>query len=471
MNKRLFILAGLVLLIWLGVYFVPEEKPVKHEDANWPAFTMASTDRIDQESAKHSFSFRKINGEWYAPMPGVADPGLRLDITKVDAMLNYVGSHPPKRRLSSEGGEENKAYGLDKPAASIIFYGESQWKIQVGAKNATNTGVFAESSKESGELLLLDTTYAEQFSRDAGHFYDLRLLPLQPEAVNRIKLDLPDGSGWEITRKDGKTAFTWPAAVTQKKVSRTELDDYLRELAALKGKEFLLPPKTDAKGEPEATLQIWKSGASDPEEIHFYEPAAASGDAQTPPTGTSLIAVSSWQKAPLAMGTGIRSKVFRNAFSLRDKSVLQLSPGQVERQVIRRAAENGQSAVELTAVKSDSGWKADGKERQGLDMLLWRLGDLQYENEPEPQLPQGAQAELTWELYGKDRNLLHTLEFYRTPAASGQKSAQWIAVEGKAPYYPVSGKLAGDLAALLPAAGGRDAAPAADATQGIKATQ
>ncbi len=466
MNKRLLILAGLVLLIWLGVYLVPEQEPVKKEDASWPAFTMASTDRIDQESQGHSFSFRKTNGEWYAPQPGVSDPGLRLDITKVDAMLNYVGSHPPKRRLSGEGGEEKKAYGLDKPNASITFFGESQWKIQVGAKNATNTGVFAESSKESGELLLLDPTYAEQFTRDASHYYDLRLLPLQPEAVKRIKLENPDGSGWEIAQKDGKDVFTWPASMTQKKVSRTQLDGYLRDLAAFKGKDFL-PGKADAHGTPAGTLQIWNSGGSDPVVIRFYEPSTAAGG----PDGPALVADSSWQKAPLSMPADVRAKVFRTAFSLRDRSVLELAPGQVERQVIGREAENGQPGAELTADKSESGWNVDGKEHQGLDMLLWRLGDLQYEDEPVEQLPQEARQDLTWKLYGKNKTLLHTLVFYRAPAASGQKSVHWIAVEGKAPYYPVSSKLAGDLAALLPSAGGQSAASAADTVQGAETTQ
>lgn len=455
MNKRLIVLACLVLCIWLGVYFLPKHKTEeKKVDAAWPAFTMASTDRIDQKSARHSYSIRKTNGEWFAAQPGVPEPGLRLDITKVDALLNYVGSHPPKRRLGDVGADESKTFGLDNPATSITFYGESQWTIQLGAQNATSTGVFAESSKESGEVLLLDTTYAEQFTRDVGHYYDLRLLPLVADAVKRIRLETSGGTGWEINVKDGKAVFSSPANMTQKKVSATELDGYLRNLTAVHGEGFLLNAPVP-HGDPAATLRIWSSGAKDPMEVRFYKSSGATAetdgkDPLSPPKkAPDLVAVSSWQNAPLTLAPGARAKVFRTAFSLRDRSVLQLAPGQVERQVVKHEATGGSPQAELTATRSESGWQVNGKERQGLDMLLWRLSDLQYADEPQATLPEGARKELTWKLYGAKQALKHTLVFYRVPGYAGPQGLLWIAVEGKAPYYPVGTKLAGDLAALF----------------------
>ena len=362
--------------------------------------------------------------------------------------------------------------GLDKPAASITFFGESQWKIQMGAKNATSTGIFAESSKESGEVLLLDSSYAEQFTRDMSHYYDLRLFPLQPEAVTRVQLDMAEGAGWEINVKDGKASFIAPADLTNKKVSRTELDGYLRDMSGLKGTDFVLG-KSAPQGEPAATLRIWKNGSKDPVEVRFYETSATADKNQQDvqaPSDPGLVAVSSWQNAPLVMEAAARAKIFRPAFSLRDRSVLEMAPGQVERQVVKREATGDLPAAQLIAAKSESGWTVDGKERQGLDMLLWRLSDLQYEDEPQDSLPQGAQKELVWELYGEKQALLHTLVFYRPSGSAGGKSDQWIAVDDKAPYYPVSSKLADDLAALLPAAAG-SAKSAPEATQQPVTTQ
>ncbi len=123
--------------------------------------------------------------------------------------------------------------------------------------------------------------------------------------------------------------------------------------------------------------------------------------------------------------------------------------GGVARQKIQQLGPAGGERRELEAVKSEAGWKSANKTQDmlGMDMLLWRLGDLKYEQPPSDTLPKTAEPLAMWELFDAKGKPLAGLEFYLDPGLG--KDICWVKVLGREKYYPVQDQLLEDLQAQL----------------------
>lgn len=488
MNKRIMILAVLAVAVWATVSFWPEEKQEQAgTDTNWPAMDVHQAQSVTVASPKGDFTLTNDKGSWLISTG--QGPALRAAVTKVDSLLDYVADHGPTRRLQLEGNAapDSKTlapYGLDKPQTVLTLQGKAQqgetakaapWRIAIGDKNPAGDGVYALSSNVAG-ILLLDAQYAEKLSQPASQYHDLRLLDIDTKALEKIRLISPsqaDQAGgketgfpsWELERAQNAEAagesaqwrFTWPQDLATKTVDMQEANMYAHDLATLEGTKYL----TDFSPQgltPGLEFSFWRSGAEKPEQLRIYQ-LPQPGEAKT----LAFAAVSSWQKAPVAVDAKMVKALAKTGFYLSQRGIIELDRAKVERMELEPAAKDRYSP--LVAVSEGTTWQTEsGTPLPGFDVLLWRLGDLKYLDTGRAALPPTAKLALTWRLYDA---ALQADDAAQPAGDAGQKpdgssvvvsfheddslppGQCWAVVEQPYKAYPVERELLDDLLARL----------------------
>ena len=454
MNKRLFVLAALVAVIWGVAFLWPEPEPEAPKDTGWPAYDLMKTREVELESGDaQKLRLERDSGEWFV-RSGEGAAKCRADLAKVEALFNFISSNRPKRRMQDVPESEFPSFGLDNPKNVLTLKSDTDWRISVGGRNPAGDGVYARESKNPGQVVLLDSGYEKQLSYAPSHFYDLRLLDFKPEDVERVRVE--GDHTWELTRKDQNMVFTWPQELTRFKAAQPEVNMYLHELVSTKGTAY--DSGWSPQGaEPGVTISVWRKAAKTPVVLKLYKAAyrvdtSGSGNA-TQAAGTAVqsgtVAVSSWQTAPLGLGEQAWSKLAKSAFSLRLRSVISLDTGNLTRLEFNPAP--GRGYLTLDANKKDKRWQsAAGDNLLGMDVMIWRLTDLKYEAAASPKLPEQARLALTWKLYGDGDKPVSVVNFYED---TGMPEGQcWVGVDGEGKFYPVDNELLLDLMAKLPAA-------------------
>jgi len=441
MNKRLILLAALVAGVWAGISYWPDDKKEEKADPVWFKLQPAKVKKIEQKSAD-SFALDVENGEWRLTLQGEkkTDAPLRASLLTVEALVNFVGGNRPLRRLGAIPADKAKDFGLDKPKSSVTFTADTPWTIELGDKNPTNDGIYAKSSLEPDECLLLDAKYAEQFSRKPEHYFDLRLADFPADAVAKIHVrgPAPGKEEWEIERGEKGFAFVKPADYAGKLISVQEVESYLRTLTMAKGKQMLLPPPP-VPAEVYAAISIWRKCVDAPVTYELFQFPA---DFSAPGLAGQFFCRSSWQKGLLSLDKGEERRLIRDAFSLRERTVFKADVDGLRKMKIVRIERQGQPLAEITAAKDDkSGWRdqAGDKALSGMDMLIWQLSDLKYEVEPVKALPATAKHALDWFLYKDGERVAAKLAFYRDPALL--KGRCWLAVDDGGDNYQIEDQL------------------------------
>lgn len=469
MNKRLLILGLLVLAVWVAATLWPEpgDKP-SDADGIWPPLQTSGVTGIQQQAEEASFSLHKQeqSGAWLVRSKNV--PDLRADMVKVDSLLNYIKGHKPIRRLQEHISAPNEnspeldakqlaQFGLDKPQTVLTLEADKDWSIALGAANPSGDGVYALSSQEPG-ILLLDAGYTEQFSRSPDHYYDLRLLDMTAETVQKIRAE--GAVEWELARTQGDGwAFTWPEALEDQPVAVHEAAMYAHELASLEGSAYLTdfstPPPQDMV---EIKFTVWRTGADAPETMRLMHipPVVdnASLEQEGGPEPARYLATSSWQKAPVLLDAKAWSKLHKTAFYLHDRSILSVNQGELGR--IELVPSDTTRYKPLQAEKGETLWlDGQGEKLVGMDVLLWRLNDMKYQGPSRDSLPDSARELLVWNLWNKDGELVAAVQFSRDPELPPGQC--WVGLDASETYYPVDEELADDLLTRLSAAQSQDA--------------
>ncbi len=458
MNKRLLILAALVAAIWAAVFFWPQPVQEESDSAGWPPYDLMRTMHVRQEAENASLILERDSGEWFLSLQGEA-PRYRADRSRVEALFNFIRVNKPLRRLGNASQGNIQDFGLDNPRSVLTLESDTTWELRIGAKNPSGDGVYAKSSSEPDEVLLLDVGYEKQTTHQAGYFQDLRLLDMDPELVARVRVE--GEATWEITRKEQTMVFTWPQELTNYQTAQPEVNMYLHELTSAKGAVF--DPQWSPEGRsPDLTVSVWRMAAETPEVLHLYKTDIS--PRESPPAfveqgvKTGLMVVSSWQSAPLTLEPQTWSKLTKSAFSLRKRNVVELDTASLRRMELNPTQGRGYTTLE--AFKKENLWEsANGDNLLGMDVMLWRLTDLKYEAEPSPQLPTGAGLSLTWKLFAKADESTSVVRFYE--GASLSEGQCWANVNGENKFYPVNNELLLDLLAKLPATSGESPPPAA----------
>lgn len=449
MNKRIIILMLLLGVIWGGVYLTPSKDNNDQgvpPDPDWPPFKTLQAKKVFLDSPGGEITLEKQNGEWFLRQPGEA-PAMRADLNKVETLLRVLQSTPPTRRLGALKPQEAVNFGLDKPKISVNISEDNDWRIQLGAQNPTGEGLYALSSAEPEQVLLLDSKLEEMLSRPAEQYFDLRLVNVSAQNAAKIRLDCGEAR-WEVER-DNATAddaaepqylFTWPERAVKHKVSAREVESYIHTLSSLRGERVTQP---GAPGTPAVcTLTVGLGGQEEPVVIDIF------------PQGNAYEARSGWQPVSVELAKETVDKLAKTAFDMRERRVIPSDSGgdagEYEKMTISMQGKGGATHA-FQARKADMGWKSDpgGEEAPGLDMLLWRLGDLKYEAEPNVAAPQGAQETLVWALEGEKKRTVIT--FYRDESLPAHLCWMRIAKgEKNGAFYPVDTELLLELEAKIP---------------------
>ena len=466
MNKRLLLLLVLAGVIWAAVYFWPASGPEEDLGIAAPPPWFTAGDLLDVRSirvASPTGSYELVKGDagWIVLGPamndGQAEPYLASQ-DKVESLLAFIAGNVPDRGLGRI--EDLAQYGLDNPAYEVTLVGDGNQTIALGGANPSGTGLYALSSVDPGECLLLSNRYEEVMGRESRFYHDLRLTDVSDDQVDKVRVEW-GGQGWEAARHEGGYVFTWPEELAPMEVSMAEMDLAIHELTTMEALTFLAgDPMDQHPGQaPLVTVSFWTAGAEEPAAvIEVHE----DGNEDSPYFGRSTR-----QEHYFVLPGDVVDKLTRSPFHLRERGVLDVDVGAVTRQVLRQDTNDSGRVL----VKTDSGWQdeARGEEVAGMDMLLWRLTDLKFEAEPVSELPAGATRILAWELSAGPDQPLAAVDFFLDPNLPEDQC--WVMVQDEDKYYPVSDSLLEDLQGqLLPA--GADAveedasAAPAEPTQG-----
>lgn len=463
MNKRLVVLLALAALIWGGLWLWPEagddssDLGLNGPDAGpWlDAAQLSSVTHITVQAPTGEYALVKGDQGWTVIAPAMADaPGEAFLAApdKVEALLAFVGHTPPDRRLGLM--TEPGPYGLDNPPFVFTFEGDETWTLALGSENPVGTGLYAASSVDQGQCLLVTDRYMEVAERQARAYYDLRLTDLAPEQVDGVRVAW-DGQEWEARRSEDGWSFTLPQDMAEDKVSQAEMELFVHELTTMEATAFRSddPLAEHPDKEPVAVVSLWAGGEEPAATIEVY----VNGDEESPYFGRATR-----HGHFFTLPEDAADKMQRAAFFMRERSVADLDLSSVAAQRLHQDT-NG---VERVLVKTETGWQdqATSQDVAGMDLLLWRLTDLKFEAEPVENLPADATRLLTWTLSSDQGGDVAVLAFYLDPNLPEDQC--WIMLQGKDLYYPVSDSLLEDLQGqLLPAEADRveDDLPPAEA--------
>ncbi len=441
MKRRFVLLLALLLLLsglGVGVHLWKQRGVFIIGDPSWPGMQLGSLTRIELKTTEGSYSFSPDHDAWYAD-PGNGGPRVLASTERLQALLDTIGQKPPIAHVARFSRREKSQYGLDNDTISLTLHGKTVWGIVLGSQTGDNATMYARSSLQGDQIVQVDKRYTEFFNRPVDYFYDLKLTSAaQPEAIEQVSAEGPGVGVWQITRKGDGFVFSAPDQQMRHLVAQAKAELYLHTLANARARG-VMPSGMEKLPPPQLKLAIWRKGASDPETVAFYH----NGN-----DGKTFLAISSRQQSTLVVEAGLEEKLAVSAFALREKPVLEVDLGQVESQ--RFTQHRDGAARSFSVVRSANGWQEASARSDvtGLDVIMWRLGSLQFVDTPRSSAPEGARLLLTWELFGQGQTPLATIFFHTDPLSAGRC---WARVQGEDIWFPVDKLLLNDLTSRLPA--------------------
>lgn len=441
MNRRLLLLVLIAGAVWVGVWLIPEKKPVKKDESSWPQVSTKGVKSVFVNGTS-PYSLVQKDGVWRLEAGGNATtPGRRADSGKVEALLSFVEGAKPKRRLGPFDPAKANDYGFNATAPNLVFQGEERFAVTLGAKNPLGDGVFGLTTKEPGELFLLDSRWLDQVGKRPEAYHHLKVFDLAPDGVESVSAKTA-GESFEIKREGTGFAFLAPEPFVGKPVSVPDVDMWLFALAATEATAYLRSDPGPL-GAPSLRVEVKSKDRDKADLLEFFKPA--SPDPELP--SRHVIGRSSRAEGLFLIDEDKLAKLVRTPFALRDRrvAVFDKTAASKQRIVVHELDPSGQSRVggETHAVKDKDLWVDASTKREipGLDMLLWRLTDLKFEGEPLKEPPAGARPDVFWEINLGGDNPEEVFRFYRDP--KGPADRVFLAYKDR--VHPVSDRLAAEL--------------------------
>ena len=419
--KKRAALALVAALALAALVILPGRKPSRPGGA-WPEYAPGAVARIAVDGSAGEYSLEARGGTWTLRVPGAVGQPL-ADPARVEALLDFLARNRPLARVDDPGPEHS---GLGA-AASLTINGAD--RLEIGAPDARGAGVYAR--RGDAGVVLLAREYIQVLGRPARHYLDLRLLDFDPGQVEAVAL-ARGSQGLEMVRSAAGPAFTRPTERSGQPVLPEALDLWLHEMRTLRAPGPA--PEAPAPGrEPDLRVALRLRGTGE-QTLKLFAPAEGDGP---------WLALSSRQDAYFLLDPGQVAKVDRNAFSFADRRLAALDPGAVDRLVL------SVSGQELHAERDGRRWRAQGLPGTltGIDMLLWRLTDLQYEFGPLETAPPGARERLRLVLGlrgGGEREFV----FHIDPALPAGRC--WVSHGEQQGFYRIPDQFYKDLQGLLP---------------------
>jgi hypothetical protein len=411
-------------------------------DSDWPDPFKMKVRHVHVESGEARFDADKHDRRWRLRLPD-SDRAPWADNGRLETLLRFVDYSKPLRRLGVLADGEAARYGLDRPRARLVLRGRFSWEIQLGGPGPSGDGVYATSSREPGQLLLLDSEYARQLDRQAPFYYDLRLTDLEASRIVRFRIQDGSGRGFEVKHPDkGQYAFSWPAELAGTEVAAGEASLFLHAATRTKAVALRLAPLPEA-GEPCLVVELWAEDHDRPVRIDVHADPRRPG---------MFLARSTWQPGYFELDLDRVRQLQITSFAISDRHVVDFPLDPVKRMRLVRGG--GQGDGSFAAERGEAGWtdERDGRDVLGVDMLLWRLRSLR--SEPDSGASTSARAGgtaqpiLTWDFSDQDGTVLASVAFL---ADAGLPEGRcWLRQAGAGGDVRVSDQLLKDLLARFP---------------------
>lgn len=380
---------------------------------------------------------RKDDGLWEASVPG---PSWNVSaLAKNGRIKDYLARFSvvaPHRTIGGfdQGGLEE--YGLDQPALKVIlsFLGKEEETLTVRFSIDPDGRVFGWNSDNPALVYEFDRQTLADLSIPAIQFLDTRVFRFEEDLVSSIQLVQPFGSSWLVERKKGAYLFSLPGYLKEKSASASQVKLYVNALMLLRAEKMIFEPVLPEKDVPALTIKVGFESDQEPQQVEFF---AIANDPEM------YLGRSTWLRVPFLLDADSVSQLMRSAFDIQDRKIFSLEFGTVSRIVI----DHGSRSYEVE--RGDGGWHARGEEKvvPGIDMLLWRITELQFEALPLNNLPESAVRLMQCRLLDEDGDLLKSLLFYADPKLP--RGQCWMR-DGEGMYYPVSSRLLNDLQGMFP---------------------
>lgn len=425
MKKLLLVLLLIAGAVAAVVALRQQQAPPPPLPSAWPEYGRETAETVAVKGPGGSYVLERTGKGWRLRLPE-RDVSPLADADKVSSLLEFLTHNRPILRL--RGLNEQEA-GFVASGPSVAINGVDL--LEIGGEDGSGVGVYARRSGQDG-VFVLTREYADVLSRPARFYLELDLMDLDPETVVGVSAR-HDGEAWGLERTKTGWEFSGTDGLAAMRVHDEDVGLWLHEVATLRASGLADPLPEGVAPRFSATFRV--KGADAQRTLALYAPAQPEG---------MWLATSGRQDAVFLLDPEQANKVEKRAFSLVDRRLAALDPGAVDRLLLSA------SQRRMSVRRDGTSWSGESAPDglTGIDMLLWRLTDLQYEYGPVGALPATAEERMHLELFNKDGSEVLDLMFY---ADSGLPAGQcWVARGGEPGFYPVADQIYKDMQSLLP---------------------
>ncbi|SIN90997.1 DUF4340 domain-containing protein [Halodesulfovibrio marinisediminis] len=434
MKKTLLVAIALLLLsagVVAGVQKYQRTNSSRVSNASW--FTQPSevVEKINLLNNSGHFSFVREKGRWFILFNGKKCLA-RQDV--IESLFTKLREMPPQNCAEVEP-EKILDYGLDNPKIRITLSGKNIWHLGIG--HSTASGEIFYARKGDGQVCMVPPEIVNLLDQPVATFIDSRLLAVPADRITKIRMQGESTGTWEIERSDDGFTFTYPEALKKHTVNQKSADLFIHTLvnggASCESNEKLLGAVADF------SISVWQKGSSEPTTLVVFKRDDDKDEYK---------AKDSRQPDPVELSSGLVNQLKVTAFALQEKPIFDVNVGEAVKQKLSRI--DGKQVRNITITKTTEGWVDDltNQELTGMDLFIWRLGELQYQSLPVRNRPESALLSLSWNIYAAEGVPLVELYFYTDPELP--EGISWVRLQRESVWYPVSSKLMRDLRARLP---------------------
>ncbi|MFA9393328.1 MAG: DUF4340 domain-containing protein [Halodesulfovibrio sp.] len=433
--KRTLLVAIALLLLSAGVVAGVQEyqrtNSSRVSNASW--FTQPSevVEKIDLINNSGHFSFIREKGRWFVLFNGKKCLA-RQDV--IENLFTKLREMPPQNCAEVEP-KKILEYRLDNPKIRITLSGEELWHLGVG--RAAVSGEVFYARKGNGQVCMITPEVVTLLDQPVATFIDSRLIAVPSSQITKIRMQGESTGTWEIDRSDDGFIFSYPEALVKHAVNQNSAELFIHTLvnggASCESAGALLGAVADF------SISVWQEGDSDPTTIVIFKRDVEKGVYK---------AKDSRQPDPVELSPELVAQLKVTAFALQEKPIFDVNVGEAVKQKLSRI--DGKQVRNITITKTTEGWVDDltNQELTGMDLFIWRLGEMQYQSLPVRNRPESALLSLSWNIYAAEGLPLVELYFYTDPELP--EGVCWVRLQRESVWYPVSSQLLRDLRARLP---------------------
>ncbi|MDQ7822753.1 MAG: DUF4340 domain-containing protein [Candidatus Eremiobacteraeota bacterium] len=437
MNTRVTLILAVVLLLIGGFYYIYEVKMAakkeekKKTEGKLLSFEGKDVTALELVKDKEVLRFEKQGGRWM-----MTSPERTLASQSILENMITLLSDMKKDETIEENPQDLTMFGLKPPQVTVKVMtagakgSPGEQSILIGSKNPSGNLYYVQLPGKPA-VITINSTLSSNLEKSALEFREKDALPLEPEKVSKVTVQLPDKTFtlenpqnfWTAIRKDPSWKLTAPMTA---KADRAKVSSFLWDVKNLKAETFA-GGKTKVAVSPEDTAYTMKITI----------------DQKDMPQETLLIGTLDKKAkifAAMRLAGGEKftvkeddvKKLFKSGEDFMDRHLLAVDPQDIDSFELKTAT------TTVKAKRNKEGWEITAppkvkKEVPSIDSLIWKFESALYTEKGESG--SGREPALTVTLTGSDKAQIATLVFEKSP----EEKKYFVQVTpGEGGYYVVN---------------------------------